>query len=331
LTRSIWGSRISGRGQPNFWEEGPLAGVIRDGKVFGRGAVDQKGGLAAMLTALRTLKEVAIDFPFTLFYMGTVQEEVCEGLCWRYIINEEKIVPDMVILTEPTGGAICRGQRGRMEMELKIQGLSCHASTPDLGKNAIYKIAPMLSAIERLNSDLPTDPFLGRGSIAVTRVSSEAPSLNAVPDMAAIYIDRRLTGGETPEDAQKEVVELPEIEPVMRNHGRVVIPEYRDPSWRGTPYPTPKTYPSWVLDEKHHLIEYAGRAHSRLFGANPTISKWSFSTNGVVTKGVYNIPTFGCGPGDEHMAHAPNEAVAIDDILHCAAFYAYFPWIVVGR
>ena len=318
-------------GQRSLWERDPLSGEIVDGRIYGRGAVDQKGGLTAMLASFRILKELGADLPFTLFYMGTVQEEVCEGLSWRYIINEEKIVPDMVILTEPTGCGICRGQRGRMEMEIQIEGFSCHGSTPELGKNAIYKIAPMLTAIERLNKTLPVDPFLGKGSIAVTRVRSEAPSLNAVPDMAAIYVDRRLTGGETPEDAKNELTGLEEISSVMRNHGRLIIPAYEEPSWRGTTYPALKTYPAWTLDERHHLIEYAGRCHNRLFDTNPEIGKWNFSTNGVVTKGIYDIPTFGYGPGDERMAHAPNESVAIDDIIRCAEFYAYFPWIVVGR
>lgn len=318
-------------GQKSLWKGDPLSGEIADGRIYGRGAVDQKGGLTAMLASFRILKELGADLPFTLFYVGTVQEEVCEGLCWRYIINEEKIVPDMVILTEPTGCGICRGQRGRMEMELLIEGFSSHGSMPELGKNAIYKIAPMLTAIEKLNATLPVDPFLGKGSIAVTRVRSEAPSLNAVPDMAAIYVDRRLTGGETPEDAKNELTGLEEISSVMRNHGRLIVPAYEEPSWRGTTYPALKTFPAWTLKESHHLIEYAGRCHSRLFDTNPEIGKWNFSTNGVVTKGIYDIPTFGCGPGDERMAHAPNESVAVDDIIRCAEFYAYFPWIVVGR
>ena len=315
-------------GQKSLWERDPLSGEIADGRVYGRGAVDQKGGLAAMLLSMRILKEMGADLPFTLFYVGTVQEEVCEGLCWRYIINEERIMPDMVVLTEPTGCGICRGQRGRMEMEIIIDGVSCHGSTPGLGENAVYKATPVISAIERLNDDLPTDPFLGKGSITVTRVRSEAPSLNAVPDLAAIYLDRRLTGGELPEDARLQIESLPEA---RKANARVIVPAYEEPSWRGTTYPALKTFPAWTLKESHHLIEYAGRCYSRLFDTNPEIGKWNFSTNGVVTKGIFDIPTFGCGPGDERMAHAPNESVAIDDIIRCAEFYAYFPWIVVGR
>jgi len=360
-------------GAINLWSGDPFSGEARGGRVYGRGAVDQKGGLASMAVALRILREFSNDLPFTLFFMGTVQEEACEGLCWRYIINEEKIVPDMVILTEPTGGQINVGQRGRMEMIISVPGLSCHASTPELGDNAVYKAIPIISALKKLNDSLPDDHFLGKGSLAVTRFRSETPSLNAVPDSASIYLDRRLSGTETPKLAYEQVLSLPEV---VSAGAYVTIPEYEQPSWRGTTYPALKTFPTWMLeihhpqarnvmrypeflldtnrgneqlswgsrffsslkafpawtlDNRHHLVDYAGRCHSRLFGANPEIGVWKFSTNGVVTKGIYNIPTFGYGPGDEKLAHAPNESVAIDDIIRCAQFYAYFPWIVVGR
>jgi putative selenium metabolism hydrolase len=314
-------------GQKSAWTTDPFSGETKKARIYGRGAADQKGGLAALVTALRILKELSDDFPFTLFFVASVQEEDCEGISWQYIINEDVIRPDIVILTEPTDGRINRGQRGRMEMEITVEGVSCHGSTPELGENAVYKIMPIISALQALADDLPTDPFLGKGSLAVTRIRSGAPSLNALPDMAAAFIDRRLTGGETPEAARSEIERLQEFQTAG---ARVDIPAYEIPGWRGTTYPTLKTFPAWVLRENHHLIEYARRCHDRLFLAVPQIGKWSFSTNGVATMGIFDIPTFGYGPGEEKMAHAPNESVAIDDVIKAAAFYAYFPWIVTG-
>jgi putative selenium metabolism hydrolase len=314
-------------GQEERWTFDPFGGEIRDGRVQGRGAVDQKAGMASMLAAMKILCEISSDLPFTLFFVGSVLEEDCDGLCWQYIVNEDRIVPDIVILTEPTDGKINRGHRGRMEMEIIVTGTACHGSAPERGQNAIYKLAPIITAVEKLNDGLSDDPFLGKGTVAATRIRSNAPSLNAVADMACVYLDRRLTRGETPESAQSEVEALLEVQ--MAN-ARVVVPAFESPSWRGTTYPTRKTYPSWTLPETHHLIDYAGRCHQRLFGASPEVGKWTFSTNGVATMGMSNIPTFGFGPGREEMAHAPNESVSIDDLVRCAAFYAYFPWIVVG-
>jgi putative selenium metabolism hydrolase len=315
-------------GQRELWSFDPFCGEIKNGRVFGRGASDQKAGMAAMLTAIRILSSLTTDHPFTVFFVGSVLEEDCDGLCWQYIVNEDRIRPDIVVLTEPTDGKINRGQRGRMEMEIEVSGLSCHGSAPERGQNAIYKLAPIIGAVEKLNEILASDSFLGKGTLAATRIRSNSPSLNAVADKACLYIDRRLTRGETPESAQAEIQNLLEVQVAGAT---VNIPIFESPSWRGTTYPTLKTYPAWVLPENHHLIDYAGRCHERLFGQVPVVGKWTFSTNGVATMGLLNIPTFGFGPGEEKMAHAPDESVAIDDLVRCAAFYSYFPWMVVEQ
>lgn len=315
-------------GQRDLWTFDPFCGDIKKERVCGRGAVDQKAGMASMLTALKILSEISTDLPFTLFFIGSVMEEDCDGLCWQYIIKEDKIVPDIVILTEPTNGQIHRGHRGRMEMEITVSGVSCHGCTPEKGQNAVYKLAPIIGAIEKLNDQFPSDPFLGKGSLAATQLRSSAPSLNAVPDLACIYLDRRLTRGETPEQALTQIQSLMEVQ--LAN-AKVTVPVFDSPSWRGTTYPTRKTFPFWMLDGEHHLIDYARRCFSRLFSKKPGISHWAFSTNGVATMGLMNIPTFGFGPGDERMAHAPDESVAIDDLVQSAAFYAYFPWLIAGQ
>jgi putative selenium metabolism hydrolase len=313
-------------GQKELWNFEPFSGEIREGKVWGRGTSDQKGGMASMLTAMKILSELATGLPFSLYFVGSVVEEDCDWLCWQYIIKEDKIVPDLVVLTEPTDGNIYRGHRGRLEIEIVASGISCHGSAPERGDNAIYKLAPIIAAVEKLNERLVFDPFLGKGTLAASRVRSNSPSLCAVADMAALYIDRRLTAGETPQSAVKELESLPEIKAA---NAKVVIPDYDHPSWRGTKYPVPKTYPTWVLEEKHPYVRSAYKAYQELFNTKPKIDKWTFSTNGVATMGMFNIPTIGFGPGQEMMAHAPNEYCAIDDLVRCSAFYAYYPWMVI--
>lgn len=313
-------------GQKELWDFEPYCGDIRDNKVWGRGASDQKGGMASMLTAVKILGELKIELPFTLYFVGSVLEEDCDGLCWQYIIKEDRLIPDLVVLTEPTAGNIYRGHRGRMEIEIVTSGISCHGSAPERGDNAIYKLAPIIAAVEKLNERLAYDPFLGKGTLTASRVRSNSPSLCAVADMAALYIDRRLTAGETPQSAVKELEILPEVKAAG---AKVIIPDYNLPSWRGTRYPVPKTYPTWVLDEKHKFVIAADKSYRDLFNTIPIIDKWTFSTNGVVTMGMFNIPTIGFGPGQEKMAHAPNEYCAIDDLVRCAAFYAYYPWVAL--
>ncbi len=315
-------------GERDLWKFEPFSGEIKDNKVFGRGTSDQKAGMASMITALKILSELKMELPFTLYFVGSVFEEDCDGLCWQYIIKEHVLNPDLVILTEPTDGKINRGQRGRMEIEIFTSGLSCHGSAPERGDNAIYKIAPIIGALEKLNDRLPTDPFLGKGTLAASRLRSNSPSLCAVADMAAVYIDRRLTWGETPEHAIAELEALPEIKAA---NASVQIPNFDNPTWRGLVYPTPKTFPAWILAENHPYLQSAVTGYQSLFKTKPIVDKWTFSTNGVATMGMFDIPTFGYGPGMEKMAHAPNEFADIDDLFKCAAFYAGVPWEIVNR
>ena len=187
------------------WDCDPFTGKLEDGKVYGRGAVDQKAGLACMLQAGAIMKEMDLLAGCQVWMVGSVMEEDCDGLCWHHIIREKVLKPELVVSTEPTNLKIHRGQRGRMEIRVRVKGRSCHGSMPHLGDNALFKIAPALTAIEQLNDRLPGDPFLGKGTCTVTWIGCQSPSLCAVPDEAEFHIDRRLTRGETSESALAEV------------------------------------------------------------------------------------------------------------------------------
>ncbi len=110
------------QGNLDNWSDPPFSGRIADGFVYGRGSVDQKGGAAAMVTAGRILAELGLKNDVAVLFTGTVMEEDCDGLCWKYIVEEEKIRPELVVITEPTALGIYRGQRGRMEMRVGFKG-----------------------------------------------------------------------------------------------------------------------------------------------------------------------------------------------------------------
>jgi putative selenium metabolism hydrolase len=306
-------------GNPDNWTFDPFSGEIKDGFVHGRGSVDQKGGPAAFVTAGRILKEVEFDGDLTVYFVGSVIEEDCDGLCWKYIIEENKIKPDFVISTEPTNLNISRGQRGRMEMQVHFYGISSHGSAPERGINAIYMASRVALEIEKLNERLKGDQFLGKGSITITEIISNSPSLCAVSDYARIHIDRRLTTGETKESAVKEIEEL-----LKGYNARVELLNFYEKAYTGLDYGMEKYYPTWKLAEDHVLVQTGVNTYKDLFGKAPIVDKWVFSTNGIMTCGVYGIPTIGFGPGNEVMAHAPNEKVLISDLVAASAFYAAF-------
>jgi putative selenium metabolism hydrolase len=304
-------------GNIDNWSFDPLGGEIKDGFVLGRGSVDQKGGPASFITAGRILKELKFDRDITVLFVGSVIEEDCDGLCWKYIVEEDKIKPDFVISTEPTNLNVYRGQRGRMEMEVHFYGVSSHGSAPERGKNAIYMASKVALEIEKLNERLLPDAFLGKGSITISEFISKSPSLCAVSDYARIHIDRRLTKGETKESALNEIEEL-----IKGYKANAEVLNYYAKAYTGYEYGMEKYYPTWTVPVDHELVRRGVKTYKDLFGKEPVVDKWTFSTNGIMTCGVYGIPTIGFGPGNEILAHAPNEKVAISDLVTASAFYA---------
>jgi putative selenium metabolism hydrolase len=302
------------------WKIDPFKPVVKGGKIWGRGTVDQKGGVATMIHAGRIMKELGLGRGFTIYFTATVMEEDCDGLCWQYLINEEKLRPEFVVITEPTNLNIYRGHRGRMEIQVEVKGRSCHASAPERGDNAIYKIARIALEIEKLNKRLRSDPFLGKGTIAVTEARSSSPSQCAVADGASLHLDRRLTLGETKESA------VAEVRGAVRKAGypdaKVIVLNYAEKAYTGKTYSTEKYFPTWALKENSPYLKHACEAYQGVLGKAPFVDKWTFSTNGIAIAGMNGIPCLGLGPGNEVYAHAVNEACPVRHLSGAVAFYA---------
>jgi putative selenium metabolism hydrolase len=317
-----------GIGKRDNWQHDPYTGFEDDKIILGRGTSDQEGGMAAMVYAGKIIKDLGLAGDYTLLVTGTVQEEDCDGLCWQYIIEESKIRPEFVVSTEPTSLGIYRGQRGRMEILVAVDGVSAHGSAPERGENAIFKMAPILTELQELHLRLKDDPFLGKGSLTVSEIFYTSPSRCAVADGCSISVDRRLTQGETWENALEEIRQLPAVK---KAHGKVTMYDYKQPSYTGLVYPTECYFPCWVLDEDHAACKTLVESYRSLFDEDPRVDKWTFSTNGVSIMGRYNIPCVGFGPGHEDQAHAPNEVTWKEELVKAAAMYAVIPALYVEK
>ena len=313
-----------GVGDPTTWTRDPYRGDLRDGVVYGRGASDQEAGIAAAVHGARIAKELGLLDGVQLWVTGTVMEEDCDGLCWQFILKEGVLKPEVVVITEPTNLGVYRGHRGRMEMEVRTQGLSCHGSAPERGINAVYKMAPIVADIERLNDRLAADAdrFLGKGSVTISEIRSTSPSLCAVADSSTIHLDRRLTRGET---LEKAVAQIEALESVRQAGARVTVLDYARASYTGLTYPTRKYYPTWVVEEQAPAVRAAVAAAASALGRQPVVDKWTFSTNGVATCGMFGVPTVGFGPANEVHAHTPEDQCPVDHLTRAAQFYALFP------
>ncbi len=309
-----------GVGDPASWDYDPFEGKEENGEVWGRGAVDELPAIAAMAYGVRLLMDRGWPEGVTVYLSASVMEEDCDGHCMLHLIEKEGIKPDVVILGEPTDLDIYRGHRGRMEATITTRGRSAHGAHAHHGINALYKMAPIILDVEKLNENLAHDEFLGSGSIIVSHISVDTPSLNAVPDRATITLDRRMTVGETVETVLAELRALPHL-----GDAEVELLHYDETSWTGTQATQEKYFPTWVLDENHSLVQGTAKAAAAVLDQPPAISRWHFSTNGVATMGRLGIPSIGFAPGLEELAHTTQEHVKVEDLVKATAVYSLMP------
>ncbi|ATW28475.1 selenium metabolism hydrolase [Candidatus Formimonas warabiya] len=317
-----------GVGNRSNWQYDPYQGYEDEEIIMGRGASDQEGGMAAMVYGGKIIKELGLDGDYTLVVVGSVQEEDCDGLCWQYIVNEDRIRPEFVVITEPTDGKIYRGQRGRMEIKVSTKGVSCHGSAPERGDNAIYKMAPILLELRALHENLIDHDFLGKGSLAVSEIFFTSPSRCAVADGCWISVDRRLTAGEDADYAIRQIKNLPAVKAAG---AEVTMYTYERPSYTGLVYPTDAYFPTWLIEQDHPVCQTLSDTYKGLFNQNPVLDKWTFSTNGVSIMGRFGIPCIGFGPGHEDQAHAPNERTWKKELVNAAAMYAAIPQLYLSK
>jgi len=315
-----------GIGDPSAWAWDPFQGKVEDGILYARGACDEKGSTPGMVYGLAIARDLGLLAGWTGYYFGNM-EEWCDGIAPNSFVEvDPKIRPDFVVIGEPTKMQVYRGHKGRIELKVTAKGRSAHAASNHLGDNAIYKLLPVIAGIRDLEPRLGDHPFLGHGKITVSDMTVKTPSINAVPDEAVIFIDRRMTFGETKEDAIAQVRALiPE-----QDRESVTVEElfYDEPSYTGFVFPVDKYFPAWAIEDEHPLV-VAGQEARRLTGLPAAPSgKWDFSTNGSYWAGKAGIPSIGFGPGDERTAHTVNDCVPLADVVKAAEFYALLPSLI---
>lgn len=310
-------------GDLSLWKSDPFKARIENGVLYGRGASDNKAAIASMVHGAGLLRELGVDTSrFTLWVVGTVQEEDCDGLALEHLLTNTIPKAEVVVLGEATNLQVYRGHRGRAEFAIHTMGKAAHASAPERGVNAIYLMAPIAGQVESLNDRLAHDDFLGKGTVVVSKVECQTPSINAVPDGCTIYLDRRLTIGESVESAQAELEALPAVQD---GEATVELMNYEGKAYTGLTLSTPKYFPTWVTPEDHPAVRAGVEAGEHALGRTPLVGRWVFSTNGVSSAGKLQIPTIGFGPANEVHAHSVDDQCPVDHLWTAAGWYASFP------
>lgn len=305
---------------PEQWSHDPFGGEIADGKIYGRGTSDMKGSVTAMISAAAQFaRDTRRDFAGTIYVACGVHEECFEGVASREISKLAK--PDFVIIGEATSGTLKIGQRGRAEIVVETEGVSCHSSNPHKGVNAVYH---MMALIREIQSIVPSEhPVLGKGILELTDIiSSPYPGASVVPALCRATFDRRTLAGEDEAallaPIEAAIAHVWETIPGLR--ARAYIARGSESAWTGERISAKRYFPAWLLDEAHPYVQKAA-AGLREAGMDVRISHFAFCTNGSHYCGELGIPTIGYGPSLESLAHVRDEYIEIKEL--CGAYYGF--------
>lgn len=298
------------------WTHDP-AGEIADGRLWGRGAMDMKGQLAAAIHGAAALAHRPASGRIVL--SASVAEELAEGPMLVPALERHR--PDVVIICEATDLRLSTAQRGRAEVLVEIEGRPSHSARPDLGINAVEAMSDVIRRLREI--EMPVHDRLGSGILVLTDITSRPyPGLSVVPDYCAVTYDRRTLPGETERDVLDPIrAVVDEVAAAYGTAGRVSIAVDRYRTYTGAEVETPNFAPAWETADDDPVV-VAAVAALRDAGLGAELGFWSFCTNGSASAGRLGITTIGYGPGDEALAHRTDEHIALDDLRTGARGYA---------
>ncbi len=300
------------------WSRDPFNPVVEGGKLFGRGAVDMKGGIAAALLAMKAIAESGAELSGCLEVLMVPDEEIGGETGTGYALSAGLVRPSWVVIAEPSNvDTVWIGHRGAVWLRIEVFGKQAHASSPWLGENAFLKAARLAIAIdeemsrvasERKSAYQYDDERAARPTATIGGETRGGAKVNIVPGRFSFTIDRRLIVEENPDQVEKEMREL--IERKAREIGcRVAIS-------------TIHKMPPAITDPSNELVKNIEKAIQAIAKVKPRtvvcsggLDMWYYTTRG--------IPTVTYGPGPEDQAHKPDEYVDLEQVKTVAKVYAY--------
>lgn len=311
------------------WTFYPFGGILHHNRIYGRGATDNKGSLAAMVLAAASLAaDHRRDLCGELIVSATVNQEFFEGVASELVFETYR--PDAVIIGEASELRLMHGQRGRTELTLSVQGRRVHSSRPHEGVNAVWKAVSLLDRIRR--EFVPPADELGEGVLEVTEIiSSPFPGMNVVPDLCRVAFDRRLVVGETPESVLqglREILVRAEAED-RELWPKVELKENRFHSYTGHLLKATNFAPAWLLDREHPLCRRSAAA-LRDVGLAQEMGTYRSCSNGSFYAGRAGVPTLGFGPSAEGLNHAIDEYIELEQLFGAMEGYYSIARTILG-
>ena len=308
-------------GDPEEWEYPPFDGVIADGHLHGRGAMDIKGPLAIQTHVAAALWG---RVPGDIIVAHPVYEERGGWGMDHLTRPDGGLRPDAVIIGESTQGDIAIGHRGRAEIEIIAFGLAGHASAPERAQNAFDLVPPILAGVRDLAARQDSDDVLGDSSVVATGIDAVPASLNVIPDRVTITLDWRILPVDTEESLLGRLTDAvrPHLDRFDAQVGgeRGAGVEFRlatqiQRAYTGVEEKRQILSPGFLMDPGHPIVVAAARAVGTRGGNGEAarVRPWTFATDGGWTCGVRGVPTIGFAPGEERHAHTNTERLDLDE------------------
>jgi succinyl-diaminopimelate desuccinylase len=293
------------------WTYPPHQARLEDGVLWGRGSVDMKGGVAAMLLGMATLAQSGASLPGDLRFLGTIGEEVdCAGARAALDSGVMDGVGQLVI-AEPTDLALVVAHKGALFLEFTTLGRSAHGAMPEQGVNAINHMTRLLERLQAFDFGVAVHPLLGSPTLNIGTISGGSV-VNLVPDRCTVQVDVRTVPG------LDHPALLARLEALLGELSSAV------PDFRGALQLT-GDYPAVGTDPESRLVRVAGHVLSGVLGAVPKLTAVSYFSDGSVLQPPTGVPTLLCGPGDPNLAHQTDERLSVRSLEQAADFFTRLP------
>lgn len=289
------------------WDYDPFGGEIDQGRMYGRGAADMLGGVAAMIMATQLVRDAGRDISGKVVITAVADEETGGALGTGYLL-EQGLTADAAIVTEPSELDLHLAHKGAYWIRITTKGVAAHGSVPEQGVNAVEKMAKVITNIGRLRFSHPPHPLLSAPTISVGTLEGGTKT-NVVPSQCSATFDIRTVPGQRREQIRHEIQEF--LNDLSREDSQIKA-EIEDLLWIDPA----------EIDKNERIVKIAADAIELITGRVPEIKGTPGASDArlLASSGIPTIPFL--GPGSVDQAHKRNEYVDIDELIAMTKVYA---------
>lgn len=289
------------------WKYGPYIGEIEDGKIYGRGTADMKGGLAAMIVAIKAIKESGVELKGDFLYTATAGEETDSIGAVKFVKDGGLDEVGAIIIGEPSSGKINIAEKGAFWIEITTYGKTAHGAFPNKGVNAVVHMNALISEILSYKFKYEENPIVGHPTMNISTISGGVKT-NVVPDKCSITIDMRTVPGmdhnEIIKDLERLILKLSEEIKGFKADIKIL-----------------NNRPAVETNKTHPFIKLAQSSFKEVFGEDAEPQGVDFYTDASIFLPAKSVPCIFFGPGDSNMAHQPNEYITLESFEQAVQYY----------